>query len=277
MIFRSLAAPLSIALTFSLTNISFAQQSSASALFDVMKLGKIISVMREEGLAYGASLGDEMMPGRSIPEWPSEVARVYDQDKMIDGMRDAFVATLGDRDMGPIVAFFESDLGQDIVELEYSARVAFLDEAIEEGAIAQYQDREAENDPMLAAVKSFVATNDYVEANVAGALNSNFAFYTGMIVGGALSSRMSEGDILADVWAQEPEIRANTEEWLYSYLLMAYQPLGVEGVNAYEQIMATAEGRAMNAALFESFDQMYVAISRELGQSVAGYMLAEEL
>jgi len=242
-----------------------------------MKLGKIISVMREEGLAYGASLGDEMMPGRSIPEWPSEVARVYDQDKMIDGMRDAFVATLGDRDMGPIVAFFESDLGQDIVELEYSARVAFLDEAIEEGAIAQYQDREAENDPMLAAVKSFVATNDYVEANVAGALNSNFAFYTGMIDGGALSSRMSESDILADVWAQEPEIRANTEEWLYSYLLMAYQPLGVEGVNAYEQIMATAEGRAMNAALFESFDQMYVAISRELGQSVAGYMLAEEL
>ena len=277
MIFRSLVAPLSIALTFSLTNISFAQQSSASALFDVMKLGKIISVMREEGLAYGASLGDEMMPGRSIPEWPSEVARVYDQDKMIDGMRDAFVATLGDRDMGPLVAFFESDLGQDIVELEYSARVAFLDEAIEEGAIAQYQDREAENDPMLAAVKSFVATNDYVEANVAGALNSNFAFYTGMIDGGALSSRMSESDILADVWAQEPEIRANTEEWLYSYLLMAYQPLGVEGVNAYEQIMATAEGRAMNAALFESFDQMYVAISRELGQSVAGYMLAEEL
>ena len=277
MIFRSLVAPLSIAVTFSLTNISFAQQSSASALFDVMKLGKIISVMREEGLAYGASLGDEMMPGRSIPEWPSEVARVYDQDKMIDGMRDTFVATLGDRDMGPLVVFFESDLGQDIVELEYSARVAFLDEAIEEGAIAQYQDREVEDDPMLAAVKSFVATNDYVEANVAGALNSNFAFYTGMIDGGALSSRMSESDILADVWAQEPEIRANTEEWLYSYLLMAYQPLGVEGVNAYEQIMATAEGRAMNAALFESFDQMYVAISRELGQSVAGYMLAEEL
>jgi hypothetical protein len=277
MIFRSLVAPLSIALIFSLTNISFAQQSSASALFDVMKLGKIISVMREEGLAYGASLGDEMMPGRSIPEWPSEVARVYDQDKMIDGMRDAFVATLGDRDMGPLVAFFESDLGQDIVELEYSARVAFIDEAIEEGAISQYQDREAEDDPMLVAVKSFVATNDYVEANVAGALNSNFAFYTGMIDGGALSSRMSESDILADVWAQEPEIRANTEEWLYSYLLMAYQPLGVEGLNAYEQIMATAEGRAMNAALFESFDQMYVAISRELGQSVAGYMLAEEL
>jgi hypothetical protein len=277
MIFRSLVAPLSIALIFSLTNISFAQQSSASALFDVMKLGKIISVMREEGLAYGASLGDEMMPGRSIPEWPSEVARVYDQDKMIDGMRDAFVATLGDRDMGPLVAFFESDLGQDIVELEYSARVAFIDEAIEEGAISRYQDREAEDDPMLVAVKSFVATNDYVEANVAGALNSNFAFYTGMIDGGALSSRMSESDILADVWAQEPEIRANTEEWLYSYLLMAYQPLGVEGLNAYEQIMATAEGRAMNAALFESFDQMYVAISRELGQSVAGYMLAEEL
>ena len=54
MIFRSLVAPLSIALIFSLTDISFSQQSSASALFDVMKLGKIISVMREEGLAYGA-------------------------------------------------------------------------------------------------------------------------------------------------------------------------------------------------------------------------------
>jgi hypothetical protein len=196
---------------------------------------------------------------------------------MIDGMRESFVAILGDRDMSPLLMFFTSDLGQDIVELEYTARVVFLDEAIAEGAIAQYKSRELEDDPMLAAVRSFVATNDYVEANVAGALNSNFAFYTGMIDGGALSSRMPNSDILADVWAQEPEIRMNTEEWLYSYLLTAYQPLGVEGLNAYEQIMATPEGRAMNVALFEGFDQMYVAISRELGQSVAGYMLAEEL
>lgn len=277
MIFRNLVAPLSIALMFLLSNVSLAQQSSASALFDVMKLGKIISVMREEGLAYGAALGDKMMSGRSIPDWPSEVARVYDQDKMIDGMRESFVAILGDRDMSPLLMFFTSDLGQDIVELEYTARVVFLDEAIAEGAIAQYKSRELEDDPMLAAVRSFVATNDYVEANVAGALNSNFAFYTGMIDGGALSSRMPNSDILADVWAQEPEIRMNTEEWLYSYLLTAYQPLGVEGLSAYEQIMATPEGRAMNVALFEGFDQMYVAISRELGQSVAGYMLAEEL
>jgi hypothetical protein len=277
MIFRNLVAPLSIALMFLLSNVSLAQQSSASALFDVMKLGKIISVMREEGLAYGAALGDKMMSGRSIPDWPSEVARVYDQDKMIDGMRESFVAILGDRDMSPLLMFFTSDLGQDIVELEYTARVVFLDEAIAEGAIAQYKNRELEDDPMLAAVRSFVATNDYVEANVAGALNSNYAFYTGMIDGGALSSRMPNSDILADVWAQEPEIRMNTEEWLYSYLLTAYQPLGVEGLSAYEQIMATPEGRAMNVALFEGFDQMYVAISRELGQSVAGYMLAEEL
>lgn len=277
MIFRNLVAPLSIALMFLLSNVSLAQQSSASALFDVMKLGKIISVMREEGLAYGAALGDKMMSGRSIPDWPSEVARVYDQDKMIDGMRESFVAILGDRDMSPLLMFFTSDLGQDIVELEYTARVVFLDEAIAESAIAQYKNRELEDDPMLAAVRSFVATNDYVEANVAGALNSNFAFYTGMIDGGALSSRMPNSDILADVWAQEPEIRMNTEEWLYSYLLTAYQPLGVEGLSAYEQIMATPEGRAMNVALFEGFDQMYVAISRELGQSVAGYMLAEEL
>ena len=277
MIFRNLVAPLSIALMFLLSNVSLAQQSSASALFDVMKLGKIISVMREEGLAYGAALGDKMMSGRSIPDWPSEVARVYDQDKMIDGMRESFVAILGDRDMSPLLMFFTSDLGQDIVELEYTARVVFLDEAIAEGAIAQYKSRELEDDPMLAAVRSFVATNDYVEANVAGALNSNYAFYTGMIDGGALSSRMPNSDILADVWAQEPEIRMNTEEWLYSYLLTAYQPLGVEGLSAYEQIMATPEGRAMNVALFEGFDQMYVAISRELGQSVAGYMLAEEL
>jgi hypothetical protein len=277
MISRYLTAPLSVAMMFLLSNVSLAQQSSASVLFDVMKLGKIISVMREEGLSYGAALGDEMMPGRSFSDWSSEVARVYDQDKMIDGMRDAFVATLGDRDMGPLLTFFGSDLGQEIVELEYSARVAFLDEAIEEHAIALYKKREVEDDPMLAAVKSFVTTNDYIEANVAGALNSHFAFYTGLISGGARSSRMSKSDILADVWAQEPEIRINTEEWLYSYLLMAYQPLGVDGLNAYEQIMATPDGRAMNAALFESFDQMYVAISLELGQSLAGYMLAEEL
>ena len=41
MIFRSLVAPLSIALTFLLTNISAAQQSSANALFDMIQYTRI--------------------------------------------------------------------------------------------------------------------------------------------------------------------------------------------------------------------------------------------
>ncbi|MCF6443414.1 hypothetical protein [Nereida sp. MMG025] len=254
-----------------------AQAATAQALLDALRLDDMVALMQREGLDYGADLGTEMMPGRDTAEWEREVARVYDLDVMVDGMSAAFLREMEGVDVTPLEAFFTSDLGTEIVTLEYTAREAFLDESVEEAAIARVVTMEEAGDARLEQVKDFVAANDYIETNVVGALNANYAFYIGMIDGGGINMGLTDDQVLSMVWEQEPEIRENTTEWLYSYLYMAYQPLEDAELAEYQALLQTDAGRAMNRALFAGFDQMYVAISRQLGISVSRFSGGEEL
>jgi hypothetical protein len=95
--------------------------------------------------------------------------------------------------------------------------------------------------------------------------------------GGAFPAEMTESDILSDVWAQEPEIRANTEEWIYSFLIMAYDPVAPEDIEAYIAFSETDAGRAANRAIFAAFDGMFEDISLALGRAAARYMATQEL
>jgi hypothetical protein len=87
-----------------------------------------------------------------------------------------------------------------------------------------------------------------------GAMNANYAFYMGLVEGDAFEEDLTEAGDPADVWSQEAEIRADTEEWVYSYLTLAYAPLSDEDIDAYIALSRTAEGRALNRALFGTFD-----------------------
>ena len=131
------------------------------------------------------------------------------------------------------------------------------------------------SDGRLGLVTDFVQANDLVEANVTGALNASFQFYAGLVDGGALE--MSEREILDEVWSQEPETRADSREWLYAYLLMAYEPLPEGDLEAYVDLSSSPEGKAMNRALFAGFNTMYDNISYALGLAAAKQMQAQEL
>ncbi len=173
--------------------------------------------------------------------------------------------------------FFASDIGQRIVAYEITAREALLEEGIEEAAQETLRLREAEGDPRLALVREFVEANDLVESNVMGAMNANYAFYIGLMDGNAFPRQMSEQDILTDVWSQEDEIRADTEEWVHSYLLMAYQPLSDEDLQTYIDMARTDEGRALNRALFAAFDEVFTDISATLGLASARFIAGQDL
>jgi len=126
-------------------------------------------------------------------------------------------------------------------------------------------------------VEQFVDANDLVETNVVGAMNANFAFYLGLLDGGAFPQELTVDQILADVWSQEDDIRKNTYEWVYSYLLLAYQPLSDADLQTYIAFSESDEGQAMNTALFAAFDEMYEGISRALGLASSEYMSGQDL
>ena len=253
------------------------------ALLDLMAIDQIIAIMREEGLAYGAELGADMLRGGGGAAWDMQVARIYDQAWMRATVRDRFVETFAAADPAPLIAFFETETGREVVRLEIAARRAFMDETVEEGAREAYRavaaDLSASSprglDPHLSAIDAYVTANDLVGFNVMGAMNANRLFFRGLVDGGAME--MTDADIMSDIRAQYEQTEAETREWIYAFLMLAYAPLEAGQINDLADLSQTPHGRALNSALFDSFDLMYGALSQSLGAAMAGQMLSEEL
>jgi hypothetical protein len=256
-----------------------AQVADPGAVADALRIDEVMGVMQAEGLDYGAQLEAELFPGGGGARWQAAVARIYDAAAMERRFSQVFGAEIGDEPeaMAAIVDFFGDARGQRIVTLEIEARRALLDEAVEDAAKVAFQDMEAERDPRIGLLQRFAEANDLIEQNVAGALNSNLAFYRGLSEGGAFGEAMAEPDILADVWSQEADIRAETEDWLFPYLALAYQPLPDEDVEAYIAFSETGAGEALNAALFAAFDAIFTDISEELGRSAAQLLSGQDI
>ncbi|MDP3959060.1 MAG: DUF2059 domain-containing protein [Pseudorhodobacter sp.] len=252
---------------------------AALTLSAAMQIGSVMEVMRHEGLDYGAALEAEMFPGKGGAAWRAVVALIYDASAMRRQFDAVFAASLAGHgtDLAAMQAFFGGELGQRIVTLELEARRALVDDSVEQAAGVALDDMIASDDPRLAALRRFAETNELVELNVAGALNANLAFYQGLSEGGAFGDPLDEGDMLAEVWAQEGDLRAETEAWLFAYLALAYQPLSDADLAAYQAFSETKAGHQVNAAAFAAFDQVFNKISRELGRAAARQMQGEDI
>ena len=252
----------------------------ALQLSKTLQIGAILAVMREEGLVYGTKLEPELFPGKGGASWSSEVSRIYDVAAMQAQFDASLVETLMTEDAAKLdvmEGFFASTRGQRILMLEIEARRALLDDATEDAAKVNVAEMEAAGDPRLALIRKFAEANDLIEMNVAGALNANLAFFKGMAAAGAFDDEMTEDQMLSNVWSQEPDIRGETETWLFPYLALAYQPLSDDDMDAYLAFSDLEEGKVLNAAVFAAFNDLFTSISAELGRAAAKHMRGEDI
>lgn len=254
-----------------------APSAAMTELLDGLGLSRLMPILRTEGIDYASSLEGEMFPGRGNARWSAALEQIYDADRMTDVMANELAARLPETAVTPLAAFFGSDQGRRIIELEIGAREAMLDDSVDEGSRARLQQLREDEDPRLDMLDTFVEVNDLVEMNVAGALNSNLAFYKGLMEQDAFNGALSESEMLNDVWSQEADIRSETTEWVYAYLSMAYRPLPDEDLQAYIDMSERPEGAALNTALFGAFDALFTQISLELGRTVALMMVGEDI
>lgn len=276
---RLTAAPLITALAaICLSTAAFAQSAAPiDTLYRALGFDDVLEVMREEGLDYGRDMQADILGGRGGARWDTAVSGIYDTDRMAAVIRARMDADLAEADLGPMIDFFQSDRGQRIISLEVSARAALLEEGVEEMGIEIFETLDREDDPRADLIRKVVAVADLIENNVVGAMNANYAFYLGLAEGGALPGNLSEDEMLAEVWSQEPEIRADTAEWLFSYLNMAYQPLSDDDLEAYIAFYETEAGRVLNQAIFAAFDDLFTEVSYSLGSAASAFMAGEEL
>jgi hypothetical protein len=256
---------------------SAAERADIDRLWSLMAMDEVVAVMREEGLDYGRSLDDDMLDGRGGEGWMAIVGAIYDSGRMSGTAHERFAEDLAGTDIAPMLAFYESELGHRVIGLELAARRALLDPDVEAASRDRATRMTEENDPRMALITRFVEVNDLVESNVMGALNASYAFYTGMNDGGAMGEEMAEAEILSDVWAQEPEVRTETADWVYGFLALAYEPLSDADLEAYIGFSQTPAGQGLNRAIFTAFDQMFIDISHALGAATARYLVGQEL
>jgi hypothetical protein len=254
-----------------------AQEADAAVLFDILRLSEVVEIMREEGLETATETGEGFFGGSVPADWTEAIERIYDADRMEQQVQLAMAQATDDLDLGPIVAFFISGPGAGFIELEIAARRAMLDDEVEQMAKEAAAMAMAEKTPLYEQVRRFVEVNDLIETNVAAGMNSSYAFILGLMDGGALEGEVTEEDVLRDIWAQEPELRAATEEWLYSFLVMAYGPAAPDDLETYIAFSASPAGRAANRAVFDAFDDVFDGISFALGRTASQFLSSQPL
>lgn len=256
---------------------TFAAADAALArLFDALKLGEYVEIVRVEGLNDIDEVSQDMLGRPASGNFVQQMTAVYDLERMKEQVRSE-LAQLDSVQIEQALLFFESDMGARIADVELSARRAISDPDIEDAAreawgVAQSDDDSAD---LREQIEALQVTSDLVNSNVSGALNSNLRFYQGMAEGGGLE--LGEDQILQLVWAQEPEIREDTQDWLGAYMLMAYAPLDLEDLKTYNAMLQTKTGQALNAAIFAGFNGMFDEISFATGQIIAFNMASQDL
>jgi hypothetical protein len=238
-----------------------------TVLMDLLRLDEVVRILRVEGETYASALDEDMLDGQGGGFMRVQVDRIYDPDKMSEYIRAGFEELLTGDDLDQTVAFYASDLGSRIVGLENAAREAMMDPDVEEAAKALYAEVRGTDDARLALIKTFVDTNELMDRNVAAAMSSNLALFNGLVDGKFIS--LTPDQMLREVWAQEEELRTDTEDWLFGFFLLAYQPLTLEELEAYVAFSTSTAGQAMNRALFAGHEKMYREMSYALGRAVA--------
>lgn len=280
----SLALPLAALLAAGLTLRAEAQEAPLSErapevalMLETLGVYDVLGIMAAEGEAAALTLEDEMFPGDGGAAWAAEASRLQSADRMTALFEEAFpVGDMTAEEVAQVTRFFEAEPGRSIAAAEIAGRRAFLDPATEEAANAAFREAVASADPRIDLLTGFIEANDLVERNVQGALNSNFAFYRGLADGEAFSVDMPEELMLSEVWGQEPQLRRDTIEWLYSFQLSAYSGLADGDIEAYTAFSETAAGQALNAALFRAFDAVFERLSYDLGVAAARFIAGED-
>ncbi len=246
-----------------------------TVLMDVLKVRELSAILHEEGLAFGATLNREWLEGQGGPAWAGQVTRIYDPEKISEGIRAGLEPALTGDVLEDAISFFASDLGTKIITLENSARSAMSDSAVEEEARARFAALQGSTDPRLVQVNRMVDAGDLVNRNVTSALNSNYNFLRALVDGDVYM--MSDDEILTDVMSERDEIAADTLSWLGAFMILAYSPLSIEELTLYAEFSTTEAGKALNSGFFAGFDPLYEDISYALGRAMALNMAAEEL
>ena len=276
-------AVLSMLLACSLSAVAASDQSqqdgeqSFEELWTLLGMSQMVSILHDEGLSMALASDLDLLGHEGGPRWEGAVQAIYNEKVLQGELHALFEQQLAQAHLSVLCEFYKTEDMQKIIQNEIAARRAFLDMEFEQTA----RDRWLQGDipeVLDETIRQYVDTNDLIELNVMGSLNSNYVFLNTLNQSlPDIVDQMSERDILSHVWSQETDIRTDTTEWIFAYLHTAYAPVDPYDLDRYVAFSATPAGQALNQALFTAFDAVYLRLSGDLGRVVGTLSREEEL
>ncbi|MBJ2152630.1 DUF2059 domain-containing protein [Paracoccus sp. IB05] len=251
-----------------------AQGATVAALEQSLGLDALFGVIAREGHGYGEGLDQGLLGGKGGLRWQASVARIYQPDVLRTRFSQALSEALAGKPevLADAVAFFSSPTGKAIVAREIAAREVLLDPDSKEAAeVAAGKLRDARA-PRLKLIRNLIEASDLIEGNVASGLTGSAAFNEALTATLPPEQRLPEADRMAQVWAQEAEIRASTTSWLLAFMTEAYAPLSDAELEQFLAFSKSESGRALNQALFTAYGETFRVVMQELGHE-AGQVL----
>lgn len=255
-------------------------KTAETRLWQAMRLDELMPVLQDEALVQADEMAAMLFERGSDAGWRDRVAAIHEPARLTEIFRDAVgpaLASAPDGVLAEAVAFYETEIGKQLVALELDARRAMLDSDTEEAAITAFADAVAIDSPRVAQIDALIERADLIEPNVAAALNASLAFSRGFADEGGYQVPMSEGEILSETWAQEEDIRQQTHEWIEAFLYLAYSPLSDAELAAYTEFAGSDAGLSLSGALLAGFDALFAQTSREMGQAAAQRVSGQQL
>lgn len=258
------------------TNVGFANSGGlVDRYLKALNMDVVFDILKKEGVAAGVEMANDGAIVSS-PAWIARLERIYDADEMEQQFRLALERDTELAASEEALTFFESDLGQRIVQIEIDARKALGEDGVEDAARERADALRGDDPELFLMITKFIKVNDLIDSNVSGALNSNLAFYRGMASNPDYEGAMPESFMLSTVWEQEPEIRGEMEDWTLNFSTLAYSALSQDEFQRYIDVSETPAGQRLNTALFAGFDKVFESQSYELGRATAEFMQGED-
>lgn len=250
----------------------------AFAFFDAIGLYDLLQIVAAESVIGADQIRQEFFPTVSPDVWETEMERLFAPDLLIGG----FEAAWEDDALGPearvvILEFYTSELGRRFVASEIAARQGMADPDVAEAARAAVALAERDNDGRLERHNAFSARLGLADRNLASMMNAQLQFMNGMMDGGGFASQLPEDDLLRMIAAQSGEMRAEAEEWLAAYQLMAYGAFSDAEFDRFVAVNSTAEGRALAGAIFSAFDASFDVVQYQLGRVAARFAAGDDI
>lgn len=253
---------------------------TARTIWEVMQLDALAPILRDEALAQAAEMADTMFPRGGTGRWLDRVGAIHQPDRFralfLRGLAEALPDT-DPEDLRAGLAFYRTGLGRQLLALEEAARRAMLDDNTEAAARAAWAQARAQASPRAARIARLIEAGGLIDANVAGGMNASLAFARGFQAGGGFLMPMAESQMIAEAWAEEPRIRADTESWIGAYLFLAYTPLSDAQLDLYTIYAGSDGGRALSGVMFAGFDAFLTRASRDLGIAAAAELRGRQL